>query len=669
MQQLSSPTLPGLKTQGYFPEDADVQPPCQFACPIHQDVRAYVAFNSLGRFGEAAEVIRETNSLPFICGTICAHPCESKCRREKADEPISIRALKRAGLEYGKHQVASPPLTKRLETVAVIGSGPAGLTAAHDLARMGFQVTVFERDKVAGGALYSAIPLYRLPRNVIQDDVDSIKSLGVQIKTGTSLGKDFTLEDLKKEGFRAVLLALGLPVSRTLEIPGMDNENVFLALPFLRAINSGNFRFKPGREVIVIGGGNVAMDVARSALRAGAVKVKIACLEAQHEMPAFPWEIEEALAEGVEVNCSLGPKELFIEQCDITGLGCKAVRAVFDARGKFNPTFYEDRLSSITGNTVIIAIGQAADLQCLKDSRVQLSERGQVIYDRDTLSTTDRGVYICGEVASGPATAVQAMASGRKAALSIARHLLGEQSPNPYANHLKELGNLTDATLEIIKRTPRVKIPAPEVVQRVKNLDPVDLGYSLEMAMVEARRCLSCGAGAFRVPDKCIECLTCVRVCPYGVPVVTGSNSVDIRVDQCQACGLCVGECPAKAIGFRKPGEINLEERIELTLKNLPDDAPKVINFYCSFISLGQPVDSFPIQNSISVPCVSRIDVNSILHAFEKGADGVVVASCKDKDENCPYQNMPQWGERRARAARTILKELGLEEKVLLYRH
>ncbi|MBI4334163.1 MAG: FAD-dependent oxidoreductase [Chloroflexi bacterium] len=663
MQPTSSP-IPATdqKRAGYFPDDANVQPPCQFACPIHQDVRAYVGLSSLGRFREARGIVRETNPLPFICGTICAHPCESKCRREKADQPISIRALKRAALEQGRREPVIANAPKRSEKVAIVGAGPAGLTAAHDLSLMGFQVTVFEREKAAGGALSSAIPLYRLPRHVIEEDVDGIRTLGVRIETGVALGTDLTLDQLKKDGFRAVLLALGLPVSRSLNIPGIASENVYLALPFLRAVNSAGFRFKPGREVIVIGGGNVAMDVARSALRCGAERVKIACLEARHEMPAFPWEIEEAAEEGIEVNCSLGPRELLVHECDITGLGCKAVRAVFDSQGRFNPTFYEDRMSTISGNTVIIAIGQAADLQCLKGSPVQLSERGQVIYDRNTLATTDRGVFVSGEVAIGPATAVQAMASGRKAASSIAEFLSGNQVPADYDREPKELDKLADSTVEKIKRNPRVAVPMADLRKRVTNLEPVDLGYDAGMAVAEARRCLSCGAGAFRIPDKCIECLTCVRVCPYGVPVVTASNSVDIRLDQCQACGLCVGECPARAIGFRKSGEVDLPGQVELALNNMP--APKIVTFYCSFISRGKNGDSPAIpDNGIPVPCVSRVDVNTVLAAFEKGADGVVIASCEEG--NCPYRNMPVWGEKRAKAAQGIMKELGLDQKRL----
>lgn len=666
-QNITTALPPSSKTPNYFPDDTDVQPPCQFACPIHQDIRSYVAYASLGRFKESYDLVKQTNPLSFICGTICAHPCETKCRREKVEEPISIRALKRSAIEYGKHEIPMLPITKRAEKVAVIGAGPAGLTAGHDLCRMGFQVTVFERETIPGGAVSLFIPLYRLPRKVIEEDIRAIQTLGVEIKTGMSLGKDFTLQDLKKQGFQAVLLALGLPVSRTLDIPGVGNENILLALPFLKAANSGNFRFKPGRDVIVIGGGNVAMDVARSALRCGAEKVKVACLEARHEMPAFPWEIEEAVEEGIEVNCSLGPKAFLIEQCDVKGMQCKAVRAVFDAQGRFNPSFYEDRLSTIPGNTLIISIGQAADIQHLKNTSVQLSERGQIIYDRDTLSTTDRGIFVCGEVAIGPATAVQAMASGRKAALSISRYLLGEQVPGPYANQLKELGTLANTTLEKVRKNHRLSIPIVDVAKRVHTFEPVEIGYSRDMAVAEARRCMSCGAGAYRIPDKCVECLTCVRVCPYGVPVVTELNSVDIRIDQCQACGLCVGECPAKAIGFRKTGESDLEAQVAEVLKIASTSKePKIVIFYCSYTTRGQIYEGQQKpQGAIGVTCVSRVDVNLILKAFENGADGVILASCEDGQ--CPYSNLVPWGERRIKAVQSILKGLGFNESRLAF--
>ncbi len=657
--------VPGSESHACFPNDASVQPPCQFACPIHQDVRAYVALSGLGRFKEASAIIRQTNPLPFICGTICAHPCETRCRREKVDQPVSIRALKRCSLEHGGDWPVTPVTPAGPFKVAIIGSGPAGLTAAHDLAQLGFLVTIFERDEMPGGALSSAVPRYRLPRHVLLQDVNNIRALGVEIRIGVSLGRDLGLEQLKRDGFAAILLAMGLPVSRSLNIPGVSHENVLLALPFLRAVNSGHFQFPPGREVIVIGGGNVAMDVARSAVRCGAAKVKLVCLEARHEMPAFPWEIEEAVEEGIEVNCSLGPKELLIEQCDVSGLQCRAVRAVFDSEGRFNPSFHEDRLSTITGNAVIVAIGQAPDVQCLKGSQVGVTERGQVVHDRDTLATTEEGVFLCGEMALGPATAVQAMASGRKAAGSIARRLLGDKAPDPHGNPPEELGEISGATALKVKRIGRLPVPAATPGERARNLDPVELGYSADGAVVEARRCLSCGAGAYRIPDRCVECLTCVRLCPYGAPVVTASSSVDIRVDQCQGCGLCVGECPAGAIGFRKPGEVDLRQQIRAALNGLAA-GPRIVTFCCTLLLREKDIENDPRPGWLRVPCVSRVDVNTMLFAFEQGADGVVVASCQD--DSCPYRQTTQWAERRVKTARDSLKGLGVAADCLRYR-
>lgn len=653
-------------------DSAVVQPPCQFACPLHQDVRSYVAFAGLGKFKESLKIITDTNPLPSICGTICAHPCESQCRRSKVDSSISIRALKRAAIEYGKYDISFDKVSKRKEKIAIIGAGPAGLTAAYDLAALGFNVAVFEKELDAGGALSSYIPLYRLPRDVINNDVTSIvNGLDVKLQTGCALGSDFSLGDLIKDGFQAIILALGLPVSRTLNIPGAKNNNVFLALPFLKQVNSGNFRFEPGKEVIVIGGGNVAMDVARSALRCGAEKVKVTCLESREEMPAFPWEIEEAVEEGIEMNCSLGPKELIIDQCGTAGITCRPVKSVFDADGKFSPTFYDKEASPITGNIVIIAIGQTTDLQCLQNSGVQVSGRGEIIYDKETLLTTEMGVYACGELITGPGTAVQSMASGRRAAVSIARHLIsGEHSPVYNISKL-ELDSLTNDTLVKIKKINRIKVPSRNIADRKNDFQPVELGYSRDEAVIEARRCLSCGAGAHRIPEKCISCLTCVRICPYGAPVVTDLFSIDIRVEQCQACGLCIGECPAKAITFNKPGEEDLEQIIEIMLRNYlkAKKKPVILTLYCSYINRGViPSESRGKsgQYYISVPCISRVDVNIIFKAFELGVKGVILAGCKDSE--CPYQKTMLWQENRIKAARRELKDLGIDENRLMSR-
>ena len=260
-------------------------PPCQAACPIHQDVREYLRLIAAGEFSRSLEVIRKTNPLASVCGTICARQCEEECRRHNIDEPLSIRGLKRAAVEYGEVSYHVPPANP-LKRVAVIGSGPAGLTAAFDLVMQGCKVTVFERELLVGGAPRNFIPFYRLPDETIDRDIDVLQKLGIEFKTGLEFGTDFNVENLKKDGFKAVIIAVGLSASLKLPIPGADHSDVLTALQFLKASKREAFRLE-GQEVIVIGGGNVAIDVARSAVRCGAVRVRLVCLETEEEMPVF----------------------------------------------------------------------------------------------------------------------------------------------------------------------------------------------------------------------------------------------------------------------------------------------------------------------------------------------------------------------------------------------
>jgi NADPH-dependent glutamate synthase beta subunit-like oxidoreductase/coenzyme F420-reducing hydrogenase delta subunit len=648
-----------------------VQPPCQGACPIHQDVRGYLAAIARGDFDQALRIIRETNPLPFVCGTICAHPCETECRRGQVDQPLSIRVLKRFAVERGRDLLPTPVETRRDQKVAIIGSGPGGLTAAYDLTLKGYKVTIFEREGALGGALQLVIPLYRLPREVLQKDIDAILSLGVEVKTGMELGKDFSLDDLEQQGYKAVLLGLGLPLSRGLRIPGVEARDILLALPFLKAVNRGERPLEPGREVIVVGGGNVAMDVARSARRLGAKKVRLVCLETREEMPAFPWEIEEAMEEGIEIHyCGWGPKRILEQEGKVAGLECMRCLAVFDAQGRFNPSFCEEETTVLEGDTVILAIGQAADISFLKDMGVSLNERGQLLFDPETLATSRAGVFACGEMTTGPGTAVQSMASGRKAAQSIARYLEGEPLVVPQPQ-LEVLGELLSSIKENIKRQERQKTPMLAVEQRVSNFHQIELGYTEELAIREARRCLSCGAGAEWLEEKCSFCLTCVRVCPYQVPVVTTWGSINIRIEQCQSCGICLSECPAKAIAFRMPEVENIIARLEQTLKGLSGDKgePVVLGLYCNYgvyeptHFLEQVRVNHPNVGLVALPCLSKVEVNHLLKAFELGADGVLVAGCSERD--CIYRDSIPWARRRVEAARKLLKEAGWEEERL----
>jgi len=642
--------------------------PCQVACPIHQNARGYLAAIAQGEFEQALRIIMEANPLPSICGTICAHPCEDKCRRGKVDKPLSIRALKRFAVEQGRGAIElARPKARREQKVAIVGSGPAGLVAAHDLALMGYHVTIFEKAESPGGALGLYIPLYRLPRDTIKQDIKNIEALGVEIKTGKELGKDFTIDQLQQQGYKSVLLSLGLPVSRSLPIPGIDHKDVLLALPFLSAVNNGKIRLDPTKVVLVIGSGNVAMDVARSAVRCGAGKVRVVCLEAKDEMPAFPWEIEEALEEGVEMQCcSLGPKQVIVNGNQIAGLNCKKVVSVFDAQKRFNPSYDETVLSDIEGNMIILSIGQAGDTSCLNGSGVKLNQRGQLVYDSNSLATSREGVFACGELISGPGTAVQAMYSGRRAALSIAKFLSGEEFKlEPF----EPLPDLASGVIEKVKRLERNSVPILPVEKRINNVQHVEIGYSLEVARKEARRCLNCGVGARRLEEKCIDCLTCVRVCPYEVPVVTPEGAVDIRFDQCQACGICVGECPARAIAFNMPEVEDVLLQVESAMKGVKvAGGGPVICFVCSYGAASwRKLPGFlkgipPQVGLVSVPCVAKLSVSHFIKPFELGAQAVVVAACEAAD--CPHEKGILFAQKRVDSAKQLLSQAGLDGRL-----
>jgi NADPH-dependent glutamate synthase beta subunit-like oxidoreductase/coenzyme F420-reducing hydrogenase delta subunit/ferredoxin-like protein FixX len=650
-------------------------PPCQAACPIHQEVREYLRLIAIGDFNRSLEVIKRANPVSAVCGTICAHHCEDECRRQNVDEPLSIRGLKRAAVEFGQADFAAPASVDTTKKVAIIGSGPAGLIAAFDLALQGCPVTIFEREKYLGGAPRNFIPLYRLSDETVDRDIDNLKKLGVEFRTGVEFGTDFGLEALKKEGFKAVLIAVGLTASRGLPIPGADHSDVLLALEFLKAAKRENFRLD-GREVIVIGGGNVAMDVARSAVRCGAAKVRLACLESEKEMPAFSWEIEEAKEEGVEFNCSWGPKAIKVENGVITGLELKECTTVFDAQKRFNPTYNEDNVITIPGNTVIFAIGQGSDLEAVKKAGVPIDERGRLAFDPATMKTPLDGVFACGEIVAGPSTAVKAMANGRVAGMAIYNYLAGKPFVASMVAEEIPLPELASDVAQNVKKIARHEIPMLNAEERSSNFLPVEKGYTMAMAVWESRRCLGCAAGARRIVEKCADCLTCLRTCPYNVPVVSDQGDLMIRDHQCQACGLCLTVCPNLAIEFRAPYIAEAEEQLEPVVKKLMasrNGSPAVLVLSCGLGAYALPgFNEGFLKNKggnvevVKFPCISKIDTTHILKAFQLGADAVIVAGCAEEDtNNCPFQKTLYWAGQRVGRVKSILKDVGIEEERL----
>jgi len=648
----------------------NIHPPCQSACPLHQGVRDYLLAIATGDFDRSLAIIKETNPLPFVCGTICAHHCEDECRRNDVDKPPSIRGLKRFAIEYGNAKAPSPAEGSKISgKVAVIGAGPAGLTAAYDLARMGADVTVYDSDQQAGGAVRHYIPLYRLPDEAIDQDIEEIAEQGVKFKYGVELGKDITIEQLEKEGYQSILLAMGLPVSRGLNIPGSEGEGIIYALPFLKKVKREGFKFEGSPTVIVIGGGNVAMDVSRSAVRAGAGKVKLACLECDEEMPAFSWEIEEAQEEGVEMNPSWGPDEIIRENGKIKGLGLVECTCVFDEQGRFNPEFDKENKEMLEGDIVIFSIGQGGDPEPVR-GEIDIDERGRIVFDNRTMSTSRPGVFGCGEVVTGPGTAVQSMANGRVAAKAIACYLEGIPFDSASLEEVPELEKLDSDVAEEIDRIDRNSIPMMTPEERVRHFKQAELGYDTETAICEARRCLTCAAGAQRIDELCVNCLSCVRICPYDVPVINDEGTVTIRNEQCQACGLCLGICPVYAIKFRSSLVDDAAESIEPAVQKLLDrrnGEPAMLAITCAYGAFALPEFLNKEHKNTALvryPCVGKVDGLHLLKAIEQGVDGVVVVGCSESDKyNCQYKEISQWAEKRVGHVGDLLETIGLERE------
>ena len=635
--------------------------PCRGACPAHTDVQAYVALIAQGKYTEAFEVITSVNPVASVCSLICHHPCEQSCRRCPVDEPLAIRHLKRFAIEKSRdYRRAKRRLIAKTKskTIGIIGSGPAGLTAARDLVDLGYGVTIYERHPVLGGMLASAIPPYRLPREVLKEDIDDVISKGVEVKTNCEIGKDVKLDELTKK-HDGVLIAIGLSLSRSLNIPGVEGPGVLLAIPFLEDVA---FNRKPtlGNSVLVIGGGNVAMDVARTARRLGVPKVSMVCLEDEQEIPAWKWEVDEAVEEAIKINYRWGPKAVKRENGRVVGLEVTKVTSVFDANKRFAPTFDAAVTTVLEADTIIITIGQMSNLSFLKGSAVKVDERGRVEWNQATQMSSAKNVFVAGEVVTGPGSAIAAVANGHRSALAMHLHLQGESIEGRLPLQEKEkIAEMPVAVVEKIVRQPRTKIKhlAPEV--RVKTMDLFEMGYSEDEALKEASRCRGCGGGAVVDKNKCMACLTCLRVCPYNAPVVQAYS--EIRSEYCQACGLCAPECPAQAISM-------VGYDVRETRNTLPSligavdtkrQEPVIVAFVCMNQAGVRAFDLPKNVKTVAVHCTSRIDILDLLKAFESGVDGVVVVRCSDG--TCKYRDIAPRVNARVKRVQDLLGMLKIE--------
>ncbi|MGA3143784.1 MAG: FAD-dependent oxidoreductase [Verrucomicrobiota bacterium] len=498
----ATPNIFGILKNGHSP--------CKMTCPARVNVQGYVQLIKQKEYLKAVELVRQRNPLSAICGRVCTHPCESECTRGKADDPIAIRLLKRFAsdkememLDAGKlalpeEKIPAPDAKK----VAIIGGGPAGLTAANDLADAGFAVTVYEAMSAAGGMLRWGIPGYRLPKKVLDHEIEIIRRKGVTFVYNCRIGRDVTIETLQKV-YAAIFISAGAQKSRKLRIEGEDIKGVLHGIEFLRDAGSAN---KPAVKdrVLVIGGGNVAVDVARTALRLGAKNVEMISLEQRNEMPAYKEEIEATLAENIKIRNGWGPKRI-LGNGSVTGIELKRCTRVFDAQKRFNPAFDENDLATVEADQIIVAIGQAVDEELVSHIKIQ-NERGCFKADPVTGQTSVPGIFAGGDNASGPASVIDAVAAGKRVAESIERFLKGKDLlGGRFEDSLRPIPPAFMPMLDKLEKKSRPQAEELSPVVRLNNFDEVEKGLTEEQALAEAERCLNCAL--------CSECNRCVETC------------------------------------------------------------------------------------------------------------------------------------------------------------
>ena len=554
-----------IKTHNCATGDCDylTPAPCQMACPAGIDVPTYVSLISMGKDAEAIDVIRRDNPLPWVCGLVCTRPCEFMCVRGRIDTPVSIKFLKafsaERALSWGQYQNPDQaPANGR--KVCVVGAGPGGLSAAYYLALKGYAVRVIEALPLAGGMIFIGIPRYRLPREVIDRETAKIEALGVEFCFNTCFGKDVTLEQLKAEGFEAYFLAIGAHAAFKLGIPGEGKyAQVHEAIDFLKGVALGE-RHMPGRRVVVVGGGNVAIDAARTCLRLGCEEVILAYRRTRDEMPADEEEVEQAQEEGVRFAMLTVPTAVEGDGDTMTGMRCLKAELVAKPDSKrMSPIPIEGSDFKISADALISAIGERVDHQWTSDfEALKWSRRDTIIVNTATMATNIDGVFAAGDAVTGPATVIEAIGGGKRAALGIDRYFRGipqpQMPPVPVRRQRVAWTEVPAATKMVLKRP---EMPLLNMDRRRTTFQQVELGYSENMVREEARRCLRC--------DICRRCGLCVQICrdKMGVDALEMGylefdhpGSTDFRRTQqrCIACGACATNCPTGAMHLEDRG-------------------------------------------------------------------------------------------------------------------
>ncbi len=569
---------------------------CRDGCPVNTDPRGYMIQLHAGNLLEGYKIARGPNPFASICGMICGAPCESTCRRDRVDKTLTIRAQKRfldewwgldleahiKSLQFSYARGSIHPEPNGLK-VACIGAGVASMTLAHDLLRLGYKVDVFEMMEKPGGMLYYGVPRYRLKKDIVVNENGAIEWLGAKVHYNMKVGRDITLTELQKN-YDAVFIGVGLWKSRDLPIPGADKPDVIRGIEYLRVICAGK-EWKIGKNIVVVGGGNVAFDVARTSVRNGASSVTMTCLESRDEQTADEFEIEDGLEEGIKIINRVGPKEVMRnEKGEIVGLKVQKIESLFDASGRFQPKFIPDSEYVIPCDTLALAIGQAIDMSLFDgwDKKSELlMDRGIIKTERGTGRTSVKGVYAGGDAAFGAALFITAIRHGQDSARAIDIDLRGT---NPYQEVATEWTELTPMrNMEYIK----TKYALPSMLspeERIHNHRMVENNYTYEEASEQANRCLQCHVNPVFDGTLCIKCNGCVDVCPTNclkqVPIsklaldagdgrlrsaVDNFYGVDSSLlsdeelaqmgtamlkdeDLCIRCGFCAQKCPTQAV-------------------------------------------------------------------------------------------------------------------------
>ncbi|UCB46042.1 MAG: FAD-dependent oxidoreductase [Spirochaetota bacterium] len=669
--------------------------PCTVKCPLGTNVKAYVSLVAAGRFAEALEVVRKTNPFPGICGRICPHPCEDECKRAEIDGPIAIAALKRFIADYELRSGIIPravvPEYKRAERgkekVAIIGAGPAGLTCAADLAYRGFGITVFESLEAAGGMMAFGIPAYRLPRDILQIEIAAIEALGVDIRLDTPIKTKSAFDEIVKE-FDAVFIATGAQKPLHLDIEGEDEveHGVIDWVNYLQEVSTGRGK-KPGDSVVIIGGGNTAVDCARVSLRLGAKDVRIVYRRSRKEMPAYENEVTEAQEEGVRFQFLSCPVKLLHKDGNLYGVECVRMRlGEKDASGRRKAIPIQGSRFTISCDAIIPAIGQQLDVSFGEMGKgLDFSDDGLLKIDPDTMATSMRGVFSGGDVITGAGSVVYAIASGHRAAQSIVRYI--DELPLK----VPEISSNQELELEVesvpAERAGRISFPILEISKRRSSFREVELGFTEGEAIKEAERCIRCG--------PCLECSECVGVCnnkqvivdctdqsqrivrlprdiyrnkvseltygsnfyePHTLTInvneqlcrgcgaceeICGYNAIQVlyqgdgiftakvNEDACRGCGTCVSVCPTGAIEQHCFSAERIHKYIDTMVK-----IRGIAVFACRWSSWVRSLTDISKHEALSVMCIGHVTAGDMLRAIERGARGVILIGC---DDGCHY--------------------------------